>query len=121
MITKKYLKNHPNHVFVFGDNTVRKGYKGGALLRSEPNSYGFITKKYPNNQSTSFYRPEEYEKIFWQELKLLEQLIEREAEKTFLISQLGGGLANRYHIYEKVIAPNLKEELKQYPNVEFLF
>jgi hypothetical protein len=32
-ITKKYLENHPNHIFVFGDNSLRQGKGGAASLR----------------------------------------------------------------------------------------
>ena len=44
-ITQKYLREHSNEIFVFGDNILRKGHGGAAALRNEPNTYGFITKK----------------------------------------------------------------------------
>ncbi|MFW6247319.1 MAG: hypothetical protein ACOC22_04075 [bacterium] len=60
IITRKYLKENPEHIFVFGDNLLRKGYGGAAKLRDLPNTYGFITKKYPDNKDESFYTPDEY-------------------------------------------------------------
>ena len=63
-ITKKYLQENPNHIFVFGDNFLKRGKAGGAEFRDEPNTYGFLTKKYPNNNDDSFFKPNEYVKIF---------------------------------------------------------
>lgn len=54
IITKYWLKKHLECIFVFGDNLIREGYGGAAILRDEPNTYGFITKKYPDNKNESF-------------------------------------------------------------------
>lgn len=118
-ITKSYLRNNPNHVFVFGDNLKRKGYGGAATLRDEPNTYGFITKKAPNNNDGSFYRPDEYKEKFDVELKRLIKEIEKNPDKVYLISQLGGGLANKYGIYQKVIKNGLTI-LEKFDNVRFV-
>lgn len=115
-VTAKFLRENPNVVFVFGDNLVRKGKGGAAKLRDEPNTYGFVTKKYPNNEDGSFFRPLEYEELFWAELMLLSVEIEKHHERTYLISKLGAGLANKYCIYEKVIEPGLKK-LELFDNV----
>jgi len=45
IITAQYLKENPDHIFVFGDNTVRKGFGGAAKFRDFPNTYGFVTLK----------------------------------------------------------------------------
>lgn len=118
-ITKSYLRQNPDHIFVFGDNLQRKGKGGAAKLRDEPNTYGFITKKAPNNNDGSFYKPEEYKDKFDFELRKLEKEIMNNPDKTFLISRLGGGLADKYNIREKVIEPGLTR-LKSYDNVVFL-
>ena len=120
IITQKYLQDNPDHIFVFGDNHLRKGKAGAAKLRDLPNSYGFITKRYPNNETKSFYKPEEYKFIFEEELdKLLVEIIMNQ-KKTFLISKLGSGLANKFHIWEKVIEPVLRT-LIRYKNVKLLW
>jgi len=119
-ITKSYLRNNPNHIFVFGDNLKRKGYGGAAKLRDESNTYGFITKKAPNNNDESFYKPEEYKEKFEVELKRLIKDIENNPDKIYLISQFGSGLANKYGIFQKVIKPGLTY-LKKYNNVKFLY
>lgn len=119
-ITRRYLRDNPNQIFVFGDNTVRKGRGGAAILRDEPNAYGFITKKYPNNRDESFYRPDEYQLVFNSELNKLINAIEYNSNCEFLITQLGGGLANKYGIWEAVIKPGI-EVLRTYKNVQFLW
>lgn len=120
IISLHYLRENPNHIFVFGDNTIRRGKGGAARLRDEPNSYGFITKKFPNYKSASYYRPREYLPVFQQEMGKLIRLIEDNPDKTYLISKLGAGLANKNKIYERVIREGL-QVLTRYDNVEFLF
>lgn len=120
VITKSFLRANPNYIFVYGDNLLRKGKGGAAKLRDEPNTYGFITKKAPNNNNGSFYKPDEYKQKFEVELRRLIKKIENNPDKIFLISKLGGGLANKYNIREKVIEPGMKE-LEKFNNVKFLF
>lgn len=119
-VTHGVLDQNPNYIFVFGDNTIRRGMGGAAMLRNHPQSYGFITKKFPNNDDKSFYKPGDYKKIFNQELTKLIVNIEANPDKIFLISKLGGGLGNRYKIFENVIKPGL-EVLNKYENVKFLY
>jgi len=120
IITKKYLLKNPNHIFVFGDNTIRRGKGGAAKFRDMLNTYGFITKKYPNMRDSSFYRPSEYLPIFQNELNKLKDTIEKNPDRIFLISRIGGGLANRYRIFEEIIRPGI-EVLRRNNNVEFLY
>lgn len=70
-ITRGYLKNNPDHIFVFGDNLKRKGFGGAAKLRDMPKTYGFVAKKVPNNNIGSFYKPDEYNEKFKTELRKL--------------------------------------------------
>lgn len=118
-ITSQFLRKNPDYIFVFGDNIIRKGYGGAASLRDEPNTYGFITKKHPDNRNESFYRVKEYSSIFDREFKKLKKTIGKSLNKTFLISKLGAGLANKYNIYEKIIEPRLWE-LEGFNNVILL-
>jgi hypothetical protein len=118
-ITEKFLNNSPNSYFIFGDNLVRQGYGGAAKLRDHPHAIGFITKKFPDNQDTSFYRPEEYSPVFFEELSKLEKIVKSRPDKTFYISKLGSELANRYGIWEKLVNHNLTLKLQKYNNVIF--
>ena len=120
-ITREYLRDNPNHIFVFGDNTLRRGKGGAAALRDEPNTYGFITKILPNNSNEAFYTIDIYKPIYYVEIEKLKSYISQNLTKTFLISQLGSGLANRHGIFEKVIEPNIKNDLNEFDNVKFLW
>lgn len=118
-ITKEYLNNHPNHIFVYGDNIIHKGLGGAAKLRYVKNTYGFITKKYPNTNINSYFTVEEYKPIFNQELNKLIREIQNNPTKIYLVSRLGAGLANKFGIYEAIIKNGL-EVLKQFNNVKFI-
>jgi hypothetical protein len=121
IVTKEFLDKNEDAVFVFGDNTIRQGYGGAAILRDHPRAYGFITKKYPDNRDESFYRPEEYQVDFLASAVELMLFVEQNIDKTFYISQLGGGLANKYKIWEKVVKPGLIKYFTEYENVVFLW
>lgn len=120
-ITERYLKNNVDEIFVFGDNCKRFGNGGAAKLRDLPNTYGFITKKYPGNKDKDFYTIEEYDKVFREEVYMLTVQINLNPYKIYLISKLGSGLANRFGIYESIIEPNLKKIFSKYDNVKFLY
>ena len=120
-ITAKYLKSCPDRIFVFGDNTLRKGKGGAASLRDISNTYGFITKKFPDCRDVSFYKPDEYLLVYEEEIAKLKKAIESSPSKKFLISKLGSGLANRFKIFEGIIEPKIKQDLKDYNNVTFLW
>lgn len=121
IITEQYLREHPDEIFVFGDNLLRVGKGGAAALRNEPNTYGFVTKKAPTHKDCDYYRPMEYVEVYLQELQQLCSEIKVRNKKTYLISKLGAGLANKYHIFEEVIEPSIKPILGQYSNVKFLW
>jgi len=121
IITKAYLKDHPMEVFVFGDNGKRTGYGGAAKLRDCRNVYGFITQKRPSKEASAHYTIAEYTPIFETELAKLKKTIEKNPSITYLISRVGGGLANKYHIWEEIIQPRIRKELKHYSNVKFLW
>lgn len=120
IVTKDYLRDNPNVIFVFGDNVIRRGTGGGAMLRNHPQAFGFITKKYPDYRDTSYYTPEEYLDIYTHEIQVLKYHIKFQPDKIFLISKLGAGLANKFNIYEKVILPNLQKDLAEFSNVILL-
>ena len=118
-ITEYFLDNNPNSYFVFGDNLERRGTGGAAKLRLHPHAIGFITKKFPDNNDSSFYKPTEYFSIFFEELHKLSRIIKSKPDKKFFVSQLGSGLANRYYIWQTIIHHNLTKELDQYQNVVY--
>lgn len=58
IVDEEFLNSNPNAIFVFGDNLIRRGTGGAAKLRHHPQTYGFVTKKLPNNNDASFFTPE---------------------------------------------------------------
>lgn len=120
-VTKSYLNKNKDVIFVFGDNKIRKGRGGAAKLRNLENTYGFITKKYPSNCPSSFYKPDEYKAVYEYELNKLKSYIKSNPNKTFLISKIGSGLGNRFNIFELIIEPDIKISLSEFKNVKFLF
>jgi len=118
-ITKEFLDKNPNALFIFGDNLQRQGYGGAAALRDHPQSIGFITKKAPNADPESYFKVDEYIKPFFDQLKSLEELINSHPNKMFYIAPLGSKMANRHHIWEKVIRHNIISAFIEHPNVVF--
>lgn len=116
IITEEFLDSTPEAIFVFGDNLVAKGTGGAAKLRHHPKALGFITKKYPNNKDSSFFRPEEYQEVFDKEVEKLLKFISMNPGRVLYISKLGAGLANRYNIWEKIIEPQIQDRLAAYSN-----
>ena len=119
IITESFLDSNPDAYFVFGDNLERSGTGGAARLRFHKRAIGFITKKFPDNKDGSFYKAEEYSSVFFEELEKLEKTIKNSPNSIFYISQLGGGLANKYRIWEKLIQHNLVRKLEKFNNVIF--
>lgn len=122
-VTREFLRTHPNYVFVFGDNLEHRGHGGAAVLRDEPNTYGFVTKRVPTNDNSAFFTPSAYLPTFVDEMRKLREEIYAHPDKIYLISRLGGGLANRYRIWEEVIRPSLRRQLESrfHDQVVFLF
>ena len=120
-ITGQFLVKNSDCIFVFGDNIIHRGKKGAATLRDYPNTHGFVTKKFPNNDKESFYKPTEYKTKYIQELEKLKKKVIENPDKIYLITKLGFNLANRYHIFEQVIEPDIKKSLEVYNNVIFLW
>lgn len=118
-ITQQFLDTNPNAYFIFGDNIERWDHGGAAKLRGHPHAIGFITKKFPDNSDSSFYRPEEYSSVFFEELEKLKRIVKARPDKTFYISQLGSGLANKYFIWQRLIEHNLVRVLNNFNNIIF--
>lgn len=119
-ITHEFLDLNPTAYYVYGDNVERKGRGDIAILREHPHALGFITKKFPDDSDSSFYRPEEYSPVFFEELKNLVQIIKKRPNKTFYVSPLGSSFrSNRYRIWELLIQHNLVRALEKFENVIF--
>lgn len=60
--TIELLRAHPDKVFVFGDNLLRRGTGGQAVVRHEPNAFGVPTKRAPSMQHNSFFSDRDNER-----------------------------------------------------------
>lgn len=62
IIKREDLKANRAVAYLFGDNLAKIGYGGQAKeMRGEPNAVGIPTKKYPDNNPSSFMNDSEYE------------------------------------------------------------
>ena len=121
IVTSEYLDDHPNCIFVYGDNLIHKGKAGAAALRGHPQTYGFITKKYPGRKDTDYFTIEEYKLIFDKECKKFLEYVKSNPDKIFLVSKMGSSLANRYHIYETIIEPVISKWEDEYLNIKLVY
>lgn len=53
-LSPQLLRENPNYLFVFGDNTLRYGKGGQAVIRDEPNAFGIVTKLKPSTSNDSY-------------------------------------------------------------------
>ena len=97
------VREYSDYLFIFGDNDVKKGKRGQAIIRDEPNVAGIPTKKFPSNMSSSFYNDIEYQKNIIKIDKAIENILLRvknEGYKGIILPKdgLGTGLA-KLNIY----------------------
>lgn len=60
-IEREDLKNNPKAIFLFGDNTKRKGMGGQAgAMRGEPNAIGVATKWTPTSGTNAYFTDDTY-------------------------------------------------------------
>lgn len=91
--TNKVLSENQEKIFVFGDNMVRKGKGGQAVIRDCPNAFGIATKRYPSMNKDAFFsdQPDEFDVV----MNDLRQLYKLSKSHTivFPVGGIGTGLA----------------------------
>ena len=61
-ITRAFVRDHRDCIFLFGDNLARRGFGGqAAAMRGEPNVIGIPTKNLPGNSENAFFTDAEFE------------------------------------------------------------
>jgi hypothetical protein len=63
-ITVEMCREHPDEIFVFGDNLVHKGKAKGAgqaVIRDEPNAVGIPTKIAPSTKEDAYFSDKDNE------------------------------------------------------------
>lgn len=118
-MTHALLNQDPNAFFVFGDDVNRQSVEGDSALRSHPRAIGFAVCKAPLHVKGACFKPEEYSKLFFDNLKQLQDLVKKNPQRKFYISKLGAGKHNRYYIWETLIHHNLVGDLGEFDNVVF--
>ena len=94
LYTIEHIQEHPDWIFVFGDNLQGWGKAGQAIIRNEPNTLGVPTKRKPSmNQDAFFYdRTDEIDAVT-KALDKIESLLEEGKIVVFPLNGLGTGLA----------------------------
>jgi hypothetical protein len=59
--TNESPRENKNALYIFGDNDIKQGNGGQAVIRDEPNAMGVPTKKLPSKGENSFYTDLEYD------------------------------------------------------------
>lgn len=94
-LDSKLCNSNSDALIVFGDNLIKKGKAGQAIIRDEPNAFGVPTKRLPSMDEGSFFsdRQDEYEIV---KSKLIYLWNEHIKGKTVILpnAQIGSGLAN---------------------------
>ena len=55
VFTEEIVKANPNKLFVFGDNMLRYGKGGQAVIRDLPNTLGIVTKREPSTDTNAYF------------------------------------------------------------------
>lgn len=121
LVSKELLDMEPLSYFVHGDDLIKSSSNtGAAKIKCHPRTLSFITRKYADEKDdSSFYRPEEYAPVFFEELTKLSKIISLHPDRTFYVPKIGSGPSNKFFIWEKLIHHNLIKALGVYDNVIF--
>ena len=96
-ITRKFVQEHPNYIFVFGDNLIRKGRGGQAKeMRGEPNAVGIPTKKAPSKREDAYFTSRDlygYRNAVIEDLRKIVYHLYKGGVVVFPRRPLGSGLA----------------------------
>ena len=84
-IARSFVREHRDHIFLFGDNLIRRGLGGqAAAMRGEPNVVGIPTKKLPSNSDEAFFTDVEME----QNKAAIDQAFERLSDMCLTTEQV---------------------------------
>jgi len=95
-VTLDLVRAHPDKVFLFGDNNQRRGKKGQAVIRDEPNTLGVRTKWLPKETPEAYFSDDQYDavcEIVDADLAVVEELLRRGVTVVMPEAGLGTGLA----------------------------
>lgn len=99
--------NMPKALFVFGDNDIKKGCGGQAIIRYCDNAFGIPTKKYPNHRISSYYADVDYDDNIKKIIFAIENLIKKTADYDLIMfpeNGFGTGLSKMQLYAPKTLA-----------------
>jgi len=132
-ITREFMRQHPDWIFVFGDNSMRVGKGGQAKeMRGEPNALGVRTKEKPlfsedaywtdkGNYSNRMTRTERNCELIWEDLLKVLYLLRENKTVVFPKDGIGTGMAEletRAPRTYKYLQDRINELFKEYGPVE---
>jgi len=92
-ITRKYIQQHPEIIFVFGDNLEERGFGGQAAeCRGEPNAFGIPTKYYPKMDTEAFFSDKDCMLLCYVIDKAIRN-IPNDGREIYVLPRIGAGLA----------------------------
>ena len=110
------VKANPDKIYVFGDNTDRRGTGGQASIRNNLNAFGIATKVHPTNNADAFMSDKDLEnnkKVIDSDIQ---KILDQNKPLVFPKDGFGTGLAK---LKEK--APQTYQHLKEQLLVKFGF
>lgn len=120
-VTKQYLRNNPNVIFVFGDNSKRLGKLGTSFLRDELNTYGFIIKKNSKSDASSYFEIEEYSNVYFNEIDKFRKEVMENKRRIFLIDDFGKWKNGDTNLFNNFLKEKMVDDLSDLDNVKFLW
>ena len=87
-------RTHFDSLFVFGDNDMRIGMGGQAIVREQVNTIGFSTKKAPGGAAVDYYTDDEYKENcerIEEEIKKIWKYAEEKDYKVIVFPYMGLG------------------------------
>jgi len=89
---------NPHKLYIFGDNLIRRGKGGQAIIRDFPNAWGIATKRLPSMSNNSFFgdRPDEMTALITDIAMLINMLLHKDTDFNTLVfpeDGLGTGLS----------------------------
>ena len=91
----------PNKIFIYGDDDLRTGIDGQAIIRNESNTLGIRTKKRPSHEEDAYYNDSEFEDNKKKILKDIKKISDELLFGTIIVFSEGGCGTGRAKLKEK--------------------
>lgn len=116
-----YCSKTTNAIFVFGDNDIKRGCKGQAVIRYCENSFGIPTKKKPDYQITSYYTDDEYNENMIKIKQAIKELIDKSKNYDMILfpeNGLGTGLSKMSEYAPRTLK-SMNNIIKKYFGIDY--